>query len=456
MSAANQQRLKEYINILEKYPTALHITDIYQKSYGFQSETEELYVAACAPTAVCFVKWVLQEAFQKGLKRLYFLARDGYPFYVTARHLCQTWKLDIDCRYLSVSRYAMRVPEYHLMGRDCLDRICIGGIDVTFEKIMKRAALTEEEAVHVAELVGCKERYQDILNYQEIQNIKQKLLSVDCLFEYINRHSKEAYENAIGYLTQEGLLEDVAYGIVDSGWVGTLQQSMQRLLRTRKATLNLNGFYFGLYELPGEAERGLYHAYFFEPYKGLRRKVHFSNCLFEAIFSATEGMTLYYKKVQAEKQRYVPLLDSLQNRNWVQLAQNTEVLEKYVQVYTSVERMFTVSVRKELKLVQELLGLFMAKPSMLEIQTYGNQIFSDDVLEHDMKSVAARLSDEDIKNQWLFRKLLIIFGIRKSVLRESAWLEASVVLNGVDTERYLKHVAFYKYFVYIKKMLLKH
>ena len=84
----------------------------------------------------------------------------------------------------------------------------------------------------------------------------------------------------------------------------------------------------------------------------------------------------------------------------------------------------------------------MAKPSMLEIQTYGNQIFSDDVLEHDMKSVAARLSDEDIKNQWLFRKLLIIFGIRKSVLRESAWLEASVVLNGVDTERYLKHVAF--------------
>ena len=137
MSAANQQRLKEYINILEKYPTALHITDIYQKSYGFQSETEELYVAACAPTAVCFVKWVLQEALQKGLKRLYFLARDGYPFYVTARHLCQTWKLDIDCRYLSVSRYAMRVPEYHLMGRDCLDRICIGGIDVTFKKIMK-------------------------------------------------------------------------------------------------------------------------------------------------------------------------------------------------------------------------------------------------------------------------------------------------------------------------------
>lgn len=119
-----------------------------------------------------------------------------------------------------------------------------------------------------------------------------------------------------------------------------------------------------------EAERDLYHAFFFEPYKGLRRKVHFSNCLFEAIFSATEGMTLYYKKVQAEKQRYVPLLDSLQNRNWVQLAQNTEVLEKYVQVYTSVERMFTVSVRKELKLVQELLGLFMAKPSMLEIQTH--------------------------------------------------------------------------------------
>lgn len=474
MASSSQQRFEEYVDILRKYPAAAKTIDTYQNSIGFQNETEQLYVTACAPSAVIFVKWVLQQALQKGIKRLYFLARDGYPFYVAAGHLCQAWKLDIDCRYLSVSRYAVRVPEYHLMGKACLERICIGGIDVTFEKIMKRAALTDEEAMHVAELVGCKESYQSILNYQQILNIKQKLMDVDCLFEYINSHSKEAYENAIGYLTQEGLLEEVPYAIVDSGWVGTLQQSMQRLLRTKKKSLSLEGFYFGLYELPQGAERDLYHAYFFEPYRGLKRKVHFSNCLFEAIYSATEGMTLCYRAVntgaqvtgtagaaaQAAKDKadrqYVPVLDSRQNRNWEQLAQNTAVLVKYVKVYTMVAPVFAASARKDLKMVQELLGLFMSRPSMLEIQTYGNQVFSDDVLEHDMKTVAARLSDEDIRNQRLFRKLLIIFGIRKGVLRESAWLEASVVLNDIDIDRYLRHVAIYKYFVYIKKMLKRH
>ena len=76
---------------------------------------------------------------------LYFLARDGYQMYLAARQLCKQYDLDIECRYLKVSRYAVRVPEYHLLGERCLERICVGGIDVTFEKIMQRAALTDKE-----------------------------------------------------------------------------------------------------------------------------------------------------------------------------------------------------------------------------------------------------------------------------------------------------------------------
>ena len=57
--------------------------------------------------------------------------------------------------------------------------------------------------------------------------LKDRLKKIPLLFHYIDRHSKEAYGTAIGYLTQEGLLEPVSYALVDSGWIGTIQQSIE-------------------------------------------------------------------------------------------------------------------------------------------------------------------------------------------------------------------------------------
>lgn len=106
------------------------------QSYKKIQSEKEIYKCVLAPTLYEFVLWVLQEALQSGKKRLYFLARDGYQMYLAARQLCKQYDLDIECRYLKVSRYAVRVPEYHLLGERCLERICVGGIDVTFLILM--------------------------------------------------------------------------------------------------------------------------------------------------------------------------------------------------------------------------------------------------------------------------------------------------------------------------------
>lgn len=126
------------------------------QSYKKARSEKEIYERVLAPTLYEFVLWVLQEALQSRKKRLYFLARDGYQMYLAAQQLCKQYDLDIECRYLKVSRYAVRVPEYHLLGERCLERICVGGIDVTFEKIMQRAALTDKEAEEIARLPGTR------------------------------------------------------------------------------------------------------------------------------------------------------------------------------------------------------------------------------------------------------------------------------------------------------------
>lgn len=442
------------------------------QSYKKARSEKEIYERVLAPTLYEFVLWVLQEALQSEKKRLYFLARDGYQMYLAARKLCKQYDLDIECRYLKVSRYAVRVPEYHLLGERCLERICVGGIDVTFEKIMQRAALTDKEAQEIAALAGYTENYRKVINYHEVMQLKDRLKKIPLLFHYIDSHSKEAYGTAIGYLTQEGLLEPVSYALVDSGWIGTIQQSIEHLLCQKQPDRKLEGYYFGLYEIPEVERRENYHSFYFTPWGEIKRKVHFSNSLFEAVFSAPEGMTLSYR-TEGEKDKiiYVPVTDSRENLNRERISRYICWLEEFLkhqgmQVKTgsdsSTSGKLTEQNWKNLpepdrKLVEQLLSQFMGNPTQFEAEAYGSLLFSDDVREDNNQKVSADFSEQEIKNHHLLNRLLIMTGVRKKVLHESAWIEGSIATCGTLDEkgraRNRLHAVFYKYIIYIRKWM---
>lgn len=443
------------------------------QSYKKIQSEKEIYKCVLAPTLYEFVLWVLQEALQSGTKRLYFLARDGYQMYLAARQLCKQYDLDIECRYLKVSRYAVRVPEYHLLGERCLERICVGGIDVTFEKIMQRAALTDKEAQEIAALAGYTENYRKVINYHEVMQLKDRLKKIPLLFHYIDSHSKEAYGTAIGYLTQEGLLEQIPYALVDSGWIGTIQQSIEHLLRQRQPDRKLEGYYFGLYEIPEGEGRENYHSFYFTPWGEIKRKVHFSNSLFEAVFSAPEGMTLSYRTVGGkDKIIYVPVTDSRENLNRERISRYICWLEEFLQEKKQSlpqdSKRWEQLPEKNCKCrnqfpqadsgyVEELLSPFMGNPTQFEAEAYGSLLFSDDVREDDNQKVSADFSEQEIKNHHLLNRLLIMTGVRKQVLHESAWIEGSIATCGTLNERGRVrnrwHAVFYKYIIYIRKWI---
>ena len=443
------------------------------QSYKKIQSEKEIYKCVLAPTLYEFVLWVLQEALQSGTKRLYFLARDGYQMYLAARQLCKQYDLDIECRYLKVSRYAVRVPEYHLLGERCLERICVGGIDVTFEKIMQRAALTDKEAEEIAALAGYTGNYRKVINYHEVMQLRDRLKKIPLLFHYIDSHSKEAYGTAIGYLTQEGLLEPVSYALVDSGWIGTIQQSIEHLLRQKQPDRKLEGYYFGLYEIPEGEGRENYHSFYFTPWGEIKRKVHFSNSLFEAVFSAPEGMTLSYR-TEGEKDKiiYVPVTDSRENLNrerisryicWLEeflqekkqsLQQDSQRWEQLPEKNCKCRNQFP---QADSGYVEELLSPFMGNPTQFEAEAYGSLLFSDDVREDNNQKVSADFSEQEIKNHHLLNRLLIMTGVRKKVLHESAWIEGSIAtcrtLNERGRVRNRWHAVFYKYVIYLRKWL---
>lgn len=481
MRIKQEKRIEEYLNILKKEP-ALYEVARSQVSNG-NDFTQAIYYIVFAPVLVCFVEWVLREANKKGIKRLYFLARDGYQMYLVAEWLCKSREYDMECRYLYGSRYAWRMAEFALVGESCLDMICLGGIDVTFEKVMKRVGLTDEEAWIVAKELGFEKEYKKILSYQEVMQLKKPLAESKYFLPFVYEYSKKSYKKTIGYFKQEGLLENVPYALVDSGWVGSLQKTLQRLLEYAGSKREIEGFYFGLYELPKGVKKENYYTYYFSPMTNIKKKVYFSNCLYEAVYSAPHGMTIAYEKVE---EVYQPVFYKEHNLNQAQMKQMEVWLKEFLVEYQKRESTWNkkerlskqkdillgnqekgsiknilfkqINCNKRLNIYEKrkqeivflLLKKLMGSPLKEEVEIYGTLLFSDDVTEEQIQRVARKLTEQEIKEQYVWNKILIMLGLKKQELKESAWIEGSIALSEKQTWWAIR---WYKYLLYIRKWL---
>lgn len=387
---------------------------------------------------------MLEQAIKDKKERLYFLARDGWLMYQVAKLIVEKRQLPIEIRYLRVSRYAIRTAEYYVIGDKCLDTICVGGIDITFEKIMKRANLSESEAEQIARKIDFLHRYHESLNYQQIIALKEQLKKDDFFLQTVENNATEAYQNAIGYLQQEGLIEAVAYAFVDTGWIGTLQMSLQTLIG--KPTY---GYYFGLYERPIGTQKRQFQAFFFDENQ-VKPKIYFSNCLLETVFSEAEGMTLGYKK---EDEAYQPIQSKNQNPNDKALVREEELLFSYMKYYLDACGNAVSATVSRLKMVQKLLAPLMGRPTTVEAEAYGSLLFCDDVLELQLQPVAAPMGWKEMKKQRFIPKLLRRMNIRKEELHDSAWPEGSYTIAGRSVRYQIHEERMYKRFVYLRKAI---
>ncbi|MCI6021525.1 MAG: hypothetical protein MRZ64_07520 [[Bacteroides] pectinophilus] len=424
-----------YSSIFSELDTKSSITD-----------EQRYFLYAFAPSVLEFARWILNSAMNNGHKRIYFLARDGYYPYIAATQLCQAMEYDIECRYLSLSRYSLRIPEFHLMKEQCVDRICLGGIDVTFEKVMKRAGLTDAECLSIAKECGYKDSMHDILSYSTIMELKPVLRSNKHFLKMVYSHSEHAYSDTISYLRQEGLFDGLSFAIADSGWIGSIQQSLKNLIHSVNPSINFEGYYFGLYDLPDKASASNYHAFYFGPGNHILRKMRFCNCLYEAVLSAPEGMTVSY---ECTDNTYRPVLADRFNVNHDLIKYNQQALQMFLDVVISKKEFLSYTCPS---LSGRLLECLMASPDITEAAYWGNLIFSDDVIDYRSQRVARPLTDEDIRNQRIFNKILNMLGLKHDTIHESAWIEGSIVL-GHNRRTDMLHAHMYKFLVYLKKYI---
>ena len=405
-----------------------------------------LYLYSMAPMLLEFNVWLMEKCKKDKIDRLYFLSRDGYQLYLIAKKYIEVNKLDVECKYLHVSRYSMKIPGYCKNPEKAIDSICVGGIDTTLGKIIRRGGLTDAECEEVISETNLQDMKDKILNYKQVVELREKLKKSNKLKEYICEKSEAARRETLGYLRQEGLFDKLNYALVDSGWIGTLQLAIESLVERK-----VRGYYFGMYEMPVKTAKERFNAFYFDATSGLTRKKIFSNSLFETIVSAPEGMTIGYKSTE---EGYTYETKDKANSNKEQIERNIKVLELLLENMSSEADKKAYDYKKSLEFVKDICWIFMSNPTEVEVECFGNCTFSDDVLEAGKLNVAADLTKEEINNGKLLSKLLIVSGLKKAVIKESAWIEGSVVkAHGSNSGKELKAIRRYKHVMFLRKQM---
>ena len=462
------------------YDTACDCLEEFRDAGLSKEEMVIRDVSLCvlAPVMNAYIKWVLKAALKNKTDRLYFLARDGYFMYTTAKTLCEKLHLPVECRYLSCSRYSVRIPMFHFNAGEAFDYIVRGGIDVTLDKVLNRAGLSDREKSDVIKDIG-NEFAEGVIPYADLEKLRTRLEASEVFISAVRQRSEMAFPAARDYLEQEGLFENVSYAFVDSGWTGSMQKVIGQLLDKCGHGRKLQGFYWGLYELPDNVNADDYKCFYFGPDFGTKRKVGFSNCLFESIFSAPHGMTLGYRKngkvtepvyayIREENKAFNRLTERFLNRFTELVAQKASFSvgsdggEKalrtlgrlgFIRKKASLYDRLTAPEKEDV--IESLLSAFMGEPAVHEARVYGALPFSDDVLDENEQQVAAEMTQEELGTNHPIKKIMILTGISKEKIRESAWYEGSAVRNGGHVERNLRAYRMYKRMLYGKKAVVR-
>ena len=335
-----------------------------------------------APVLFCYVDYVIVNAEKQGIKKIYFLARDGYILKAVADVMIKSRKLKIETCYLYVSRYALRNALYFKCDtvEDFENAGFFGRCAVqSAENTLKRAGLEEGQRVEVYRKIGFDGDEKRVMNDAEYDTFCKLLKSDNELFTDIKNSSREKYENIIGYFEQSGLFENKKIALVDSGWLGSVQRTLTELIMDKTDIGRITGYYFGLYRKKSDS----YRSFLFDISDAYRYVPTFCNNLFECFCSAPHGMTIGYNKTENGIQ---PVTAKVNDYIADAAAMQTDTAVRFTAY--ACESNINISEKQLKQLAAKLIKALMYKPDKEEAEIYGAFPFCDDATEISVQPLA--------------------------------------------------------------------
>jgi len=190
---------------------------------------------------VGFTLFTLAEARRRGIRRVYYLARDGYLPIAIAQRIIARRGWDIEVRYLYGSRQSLVVPAMAGDLPTLARRVADSMLDQKLGRMLELIGIDEARTGAMLRELGIDPERP----YQGAEG----LAAVERLFaaqaEIIGATLAALRRNALDYLSQEGFLAAGKRIVVDVGWRGSTQVALAAL--TGLPADDIIGCYMGLF-----------------------------------------------------------------------------------------------------------------------------------------------------------------------------------------------------------------
>ncbi|MDM0818955.1 hypothetical protein ACHM2L_06760 [Clostridium perfringens] len=325
------------------------------------------------PMLYGFIKNIEQKSTELGLEHIYFFARDGYLLKEAYNTYYNSDK-KIENSYIYVSRKALVIPTFN---EDdslifILKKLGIKN-NITINSFLSRITNNIDKYKKYVFDEGLK--LNDVINIDNEYKVLENLY-----FKIKNELFKEINENRLlvkEYLIQEGFGKYNNVGIMDLGWRGSLQNSLNKFLNLSNLDVNVYGFYLGLTEAfyKFKDHNMIGQGYLFMKDNKLNEnKILGSIGLVELLFTAPHGTTLGYKL--NDDGNISPVLDEIEYDN----VQEEKIRRIQLGALTFIKD-FSNKFGESLSIDQNTLNKnflqSIARPTIEETNLFGEFLFDD-------------------------------------------------------------------------------
>ncbi len=271
-------------------------------SAGVPGPVADVASGVLGPVVVGFALWLTAQARSRGIKRLYFVARDGEIMLKAARHVIGALAPDDELRYL----YGSRRP--WILGACAtsevfLDDWIVPKPDYSARSVLAQLDVTPEQVHQLEGLEVCRPENADVrLSTRESQELIAALRR-EPLLSLVRENAERTRAQTIGYFMQEGFADQIPSALVDVGWGKITARAFNELIKAAHLP-PVDHFMMGIKGSPEDLVHRVPNnmvAWLFDDQlrPGSWDGVPSPHTLFEVLVAGSEGRTLGYAPTQS-------------------------------------------------------------------------------------------------------------------------------------------------------------
>jgi hypothetical protein len=393
-----------------------------------------------APVLVGFIDWLFDDCEKRGIEDIYFLSRDGQILHKIALKLCEARNLSFNCKYIYASRQAL-----HLPGHTSIDESESWILDDTSH--LSLATLADRTGILIDEVINIVSPWVSVdpnknLDTSQRAALKKAIRSTK-FTNALDMTANVALRNASKYYSDMGLLSlnnDHKSAVVDVGWNGRIQRSLENIIRKNNGeTKHLHGYYISISKKCVYESGERIHGYLSDPFIPLSSATWVDSYrgMIELFLGADHPSVLSFKPIEGSTEinpvfgrkpslKQLELVGGRQNA----ILNFVDYLLKYEKF--AQQRIF---IYKEEAVTQ--LYRMLSSPSRDEVKSFSHDLVSEDQVERNFISVSKNISIADLV-------------LNTSPNRWGCWLEGSLSLSGL-----LWLLKFKRHILNIKHLLIR-